>query len=105
VIGIGISAHEGQLFGLANQLLGLAAALGLLTLCVSAVVLWWRNRPAGALGLPAPKVNGFRIERGLAALILLLAVLLPVFGASLLVVAALDRWLSGTTLARPLPGA
>lgn len=91
VIGIGISAHEGQLFGLANQLLGLAAALGLLTLCVSAVVLWWRNRPAGELGLPAPKVSGFRIERGLAALIALLAVLLPVFGVSLLLVALADR--------------
>jgi uncharacterized iron-regulated membrane protein len=105
VIGIGISAHEGQLFGLANQLLGLAAALGLLTLCVSGVVLWWRNRPAGELGLPAPKVNGFRIERGLAALIVLLAILLPVFGASLVLVAALDRLISGTAFARALRGA
>jgi uncharacterized iron-regulated membrane protein len=105
VIGIGISAHEGQLFGLANQLLGLAAALGLITLCVSAVVLWWRNRPVGELGAPAPKVNGFRIERGLAALIVLLAILLPVFGASLLVVALLDRLISGTAPVRPHQGA
>jgi uncharacterized iron-regulated membrane protein len=93
VIGVGISAHEGQLFGLANQLLGLLAALGLITLCVSAVVLWWRRRPEGESGIPAPKISGFRIERGLAALILALAVLLPVFGASLIVVAAADHWL------------
>lgn len=105
VIGIGISAHEGQLFGLANQLLGLFAALGLITLCVSAVVLWWRKKPAGELGLPAPKVNGFRIERGLAVLIVGLAILLPVFGASLLVVAVVDRLISGTAAARRLQGA
>jgi len=95
VIGIGISAHEGQLFGLANQLLGLTAALGLITLCVSGVVMWWRRRPDGALGIPARKVDGFKIERALATLIVLLAVLLPVFGASLLVVAAIDRWVIG----------
>ncbi|HET9863716.1 MAG TPA: PepSY domain-containing protein [Steroidobacteraceae bacterium] len=97
VIGIGISAHEGQLFGLANQLLGLLAALGLITLCVSAVVLWWRKKPQGELGVPAPRVAGFRLERGLATLILALALLLPVFGASLLVVAAADRWLFTAT--------
>jgi uncharacterized iron-regulated membrane protein len=93
VIGIGISAHEGQLFGLANQLLGLATALGLVTICVSGVVMWWRRRPDGGLGVLAPKVAGFRIERGLALGILVLAVLLPVFGASLVFVAVADRLL------------
>ena len=103
VIGVGISAHEGQLFGLANQLLGLLAAIGLITLCISAIVLWWRRRPEGGLSLPAPKVPGFRIERGVAALILVLAILLPVFGASLLLVAAADRWIFGRPSA-PAPG-
>jgi uncharacterized iron-regulated membrane protein len=102
VIAIGISAHEGQLFGLANQLLGLAAALGLITLCVSAVAMWWRNRPETSLGIPARKVTGFKIERALAALIILLALLLPVFGASLIVVAAADR-LIFARLARSQP--
>ena len=41
VVGIGIAAHEGQLFGLTNQLLGLFTALGLIAVCVSAVVMWW----------------------------------------------------------------
>jgi uncharacterized iron-regulated membrane protein len=101
VIGVGISAHEGQLFGLANQLLGLAAAFGVILLCVSAVILWWRRRPQGSFGIPARKVAGFRIERTLAILITLLAVLLPVFGASLLVVAAVDRWLLAPRAATP----
>jgi uncharacterized iron-regulated membrane protein len=85
VIGVGIAAHEGQLFGLANQLLGLFTALGLITICISAVVMWWRRRPEGSLGLPAPRVEGFRITAPLIALIVVAGVLLPVLGAALLI--------------------
>ena len=88
VIGVGIAAHEGQLFGLANQLLGLFTALGLITICISAVVMWWRRRPEGSLGVPAPRVEGFRIQTPLVALIICLAILLPVLGASLLILGA-----------------
>ena len=73
VIGVGIAAHEGQLFGIANQLLGLATALGLIAMCVSAVVMWWRRRPEGALGVPAPRVEGFTIRLPLVAPIVCLA--------------------------------
>jgi uncharacterized iron-regulated membrane protein len=85
VIGIGIAAHEGQLFGLANQLLGLATALGLITLCVSSVIMWWRRRPGGSLGIPAPAVEGFFISTPLKVLIVCIGILLPVLGASLLI--------------------
>lgn len=85
VIGVGIAAHEGQLFGLANQLLGLFTALGLITICISAVVMWWRRRPEGSLGLPAPRVDGFRITAPFIALIVIAGALLPVLGASLLI--------------------
>jgi uncharacterized iron-regulated membrane protein len=85
VIGVGIAAHEGQLFGLANQLLGLFTALGLITMCISAVVMWWRRRPEGSLGLPAPRVEGFRIPAPLIALIVCAGALLPLLGASLLI--------------------
>src|SRR4029434_6989517 len=85
VIGVGIAAHEGQLFGVANQLLGLATALGLITMCVSAVVMWWRRRPDGSLGVPAPRVEGFTIRPPFIALIVCAGILLPVLGASLLI--------------------
>ena len=85
VIGVGIAAHEGQLFGIANQLLGLATALGLITLCVSAVVMWWRRRPEGSLGVPAPRVAEFRIHAPLIALIVVAGALLPLVGVSLLI--------------------
>jgi uncharacterized iron-regulated membrane protein len=48
----GVAAHEGQLFGLANQLLGLFTAICLITLSVSALILWWRRRPEKVLGAP-----------------------------------------------------
>jgi uncharacterized iron-regulated membrane protein len=96
-IHIGIAAHEGQLFGLANQLLGLFTALSLLAICVSAVVMWWRRRPGG-LGVPAPRVPEFRIGTGLWIGIVTLAVLLPVMGLSLVLL-----WLfgAGAKLLRP----
>jgi uncharacterized iron-regulated membrane protein len=84
VIGVGIAAHEGQLFGLANQLLGLATALGLIVVGASAVVMWWRRRPDGGLGVPAARVDGFTIGAPLMTLIVALGILLPVLGASLL---------------------
>jgi len=92
VIGVGIAAHEGQLFGLANQLLGLFTALGLITICISAVVMWWRRKPDGSLGVPEPRVEGFTIRAPLRALIVGLAILLPVLGASLLVIWGTTRW-------------
>jgi uncharacterized iron-regulated membrane protein len=91
IVGVGVAAHEGQLFGVANQLLGLFTALGLLTLCASAVVLWWRRRPGGSLGIPAPRVAEFRIGAVLMIAMLALGVVLPVFGASLLVLWVFDR--------------
>jgi uncharacterized iron-regulated membrane protein len=91
-VGIGIAAHEGQLFGPANQALGLVAALGLVTLCISAIVLWTRRRPAGKLGVPAPRIPGFRIGPALAGVIVLLALSLPVFGASVVLLALVTRF-------------
>ena len=37
IVGVGIAAHEGQLFAPLNQILGVLTALGLVTLCVSRV--------------------------------------------------------------------
>jgi uncharacterized iron-regulated membrane protein len=94
-INIGIAAHEGQLFGPANQLLGLMTALGLITLCASAVVMWLRRRPEGSLGIPAPRVAGFRITPALGIAIFALGVLLPMLGVALLLLVAttsVARW-------------
>lgn len=90
VVGVGIAAHEGRLFGWLNQLLGLLTAIGLLTLCVSAVVMWWKRRPDDTLGAPA-MLPDERLGPGLAVLILLLAICLPVLGISLVAIAIIER--------------
>lgn len=90
VVGYGIAAHEGQLFGLANQLLMLVTALGLVMLCVSAFIMWRRRAPDGVLGAP-PAIPNSRIGWGLAAIIVICGVLFPVLGVSLVAVALLER--------------
>lgn len=87
---IGISVHEGQLFGLTNQLLGLATAAGLVTLCVGAVVLWWRRRHVGVLGAPIP-IGRPRWGFGLILVILALAIYLPAMAISLVLVFLAER--------------
>ncbi|OQW48846.1 MAG: peptidase [Proteobacteria bacterium SG_bin6] len=90
LVGWGVAIHEGQAFGWANQLLNLLTALGLMLLSVSSVVLWLRRRPAGRLGAPPPRPRpGF--ARGFGVLLVLLGVLLPLFGLSLLAVLLVER--------------
>ena len=97
-VGVGVALHEGQLFGLGNQLLNLTVALGLLTASLSATLLWWRRRATGVLGAPLPEGQP-RFSPGLVAICLLLGVLLPEFGASLCVVLVLE-W----AVLRRIPG-
>ncbi|MBE2213925.1 MAG: PepSY domain-containing protein [Opitutaceae bacterium] len=92
----GIIAHEGQLFGLANQILGTVAALGVVLLAVSGLVLWWRRRPAGRLGAPA---SSSRVPHPVWIGAIGLAVLLPLLAASLACVATTD-WLMGRIVDR-----
>jgi len=90
IIGTGVAAHEGQLFGWLNQLLGVLTALGLITLVASSLTMWWKRRPTGTLGAP-PGVVGERIGVPLIALVMLFGVLLPLLGVSLIAVLAIER--------------
>ncbi|MDE1161835.1 MAG: PepSY domain-containing protein [Acidobacteriaceae bacterium] len=85
IVGVGVAAHEGQLFGLANQLLGLATAMGLVLLCASAAVLWWRRRSVGVLGAPMPMARP-RWSFALVTAVLALAAYLPAMMISLVLV-------------------
>lgn len=90
IVGYGVAVHEGQLFGLANQLLNVATAAGLVLLSVSSVILWWRRRPEGTLGAPTARPRkGLAI--GFFAVLLALGILLPLFGITLLAVVAAER--------------
>ena len=89
VIGVGVAVHEGQLFGWFNQLLGIFTALGLVLVSTSAVVLWWRRRLPGLLGaLPGRTASYAPL---LVVVILVLGVLLPFLGMSLVMTLLLEQ--------------
>ncbi len=91
-IGYGIAAHEGALFGLANQILGTLTALFLITLAVSGAVMWWRRRPTGLLGAPIP-LSRPRFGAILVTTIGALGLYLPLFGITLIAMLTLERTL------------
>ena len=90
IIGYGIAIHEGALFPPLNQILGVFTALGLITLCTSAVMMWWRRRPGGVLGAP-PALETAKYPGALLGLLVMLGVFLPLLGASMLLVLLIER--------------
>lgn len=92
-VGYGVAAHEGQLFGWPNQLLNLLVASGLATMSIAATILWLRRRPPGGWGVPAA-LPGRRVGVGAVLVMVLLGVLLPELGISLLLLAA-TAWVMG----------
>jgi len=82
VINYGIAWHEGQLFGLANQIMGLIIAVAVIGLSALGVTLWLKRRPAGQLGAPASASAG--LKPPIILLMVVLGIMLPLFGASML---------------------
>ncbi|MBH1945426.1 PepSY domain-containing protein [Erythrobacter sp. YJ-T3-07] len=94
-INVGIAWHEGALFGLANQIMGLIIALALIALSVLGVLMWLKRRPTGKLAAPP---RGGRLPRELIAVVAVLAILLPLFGVSLVAILLAEK--AGAVLAR-----
>ncbi len=94
VVNTGVAWHEGQLFGLANQLIGVATALGLIATSILGVLMWLKRRPRGGIGAP-PRV-GDRPARGAIAALIVLGILLPLFGLSVVIIAMADRIFAAT---------
>jgi uncharacterized iron-regulated membrane protein len=98
IVSIGIAAHEGQLFGWPNQLIGLITAAGLVLISVSGLILWWQRREQGVLGAPKVLLDP-RFSWGLITLIALFGVYLPLFGTSLIAVLLVEK-----LILRRIPG-
>lgn len=88
IVNTGVAWHEGQLFGWINQLIGVLTALALIAVSILGVVMWLKRRPQGQLGAPHA-IAGPR-KGWLIAIVVMLAVLLPLFGASLLILLIVD---------------
>jgi uncharacterized iron-regulated membrane protein len=83
----GIAVHQGQEYGPLNRYLMLAGCIAIVLLAVSSVTMWWKRRPKGQLGLPAAP----RATRGLITIIVLVGLIYPLVGATLILAAAADR--------------
>lgn len=85
----GIAVHTGGQYGLVNQLVMLAGCLAIIALSAVGAILWWRRRPAG--GLAAPQPLGPAGVSAFALVALLLGLIFPLLGLSVLAALAIDR--------------
>lgn len=88
-ISVGISAHEGQLFGWFNQLLSLLTTIGLTLVSITGFILWRKRKPDQVLGAPPPMQNA-RVTKTVWLITLGLALFLPLLAISLLVLTILE---------------
>jgi uncharacterized iron-regulated membrane protein len=82
----GVMVHLGREFGLANQIFNLVICLAIIGFAVSGLAMWWTRRPNGEIGAPAKHEDGDRLPWPIMATTLVVAVVFPLVGASLLVV-------------------
>ncbi|WP_166418399.1 PepSY-associated TM helix domain-containing protein [Cochlodiniinecator piscidefendens] len=89
-ISLGISFHQGELYGPLNIVQNTLAAILGVFLSVSGFVAWWMRRPAGSIGVPT--TPDAKLSAGVIIAIVVMMVLLPLMGLSLIVALCLD-WL------------
>ncbi len=87
----GIALHEGRRFGVLNFWASLLFCVGVIVLCSTGPLMWWRRRPTGG-GLAAPRGKlPIRPTWWVVALLVALGLFLPLFGISLVIVLLLDQ--------------
>jgi len=84
---LGVQFHEGRLFGAANQIINLAAILILIALALTGPLMWWTRRPKGQLAPPTVPRDA-RVSAAVAGIATVLALFLPLFGLSVLLILA-----------------
>ncbi len=96
----GIAMHMGNQFGLLTRILATIACLGVITSALTGLLMWWIRRPSGRSGLPGPASAGTRASTPKRAVIavslaaVVLGLIFPVFGLSLLVVLGVEAVLA-----------
>lgn len=93
-VSYGTSLHMGRYFGLANQIICAVLSLGLAAMAVTGTVMWWKRRPAAKLGAPS-RERGTPPMRGWIAGLVLLGIVFPLMGMTIVAVWLIDRLLFG----------
>jgi uncharacterized iron-regulated membrane protein len=86
----GIALHQGDM-GLLNIVLNTVFCLAVVLFSVSAAVMWWKRRPAGALRMVAPPMPvNMPMWKGAIAIVIVLGIMFPLAGVAVLTVILLD---------------
>lgn len=96
----GIAMHMGTQFGVLTRILATVACIGVILSAFTGLFMWWHRRPSGRSGLPGPVSDATRagtpkraaVAVSVAAVVL--GLLFPVFGVSLLVVLGVEAVLA-----------
>lgn len=96
IVALGITLHKGTEFGLINQLISLAICLGIILVAVSGFYLWLKRKPGKGMG--APKGPPAKSIKWFILVLIVLGVLFPLVGLSLLVV-----WIADYLIIRRIP--
>ncbi|MEK2687443.1 PepSY-associated TM helix domain-containing protein [Bdellovibrio sp. GT3] len=88
----GISLHQGELFGWVNQLIAFMTCLALILICISGLMMWWKRRPSGKFGAPPSPES--KSPYWFIGFFIVMSVLFPLVGASLVAVLVLDLIIS-----------
>lgn len=86
--------HVGSVLGMTSKIVWLAACMVLIAMPFTGLWMWWKRRPKGQSGFPRSQSLGV-VPTWVWIAIAVLAVLLPVFGISIVVIIAGD-WLLRT---------
>lgn len=90
IVSQGIGLHEGRSLGPVSFWMSASFCLAVLFLCVTGPLMWWRRRPRdGSFGAPRGRMP-VRSTWWLAGILVVLGLVLPLFGATLLAVLLLD---------------
>lgn len=87
---LGVQTHMGTQFGIVSRIAMTAACLLVVWAAFSGLVMYWKRRRSGT-GFPRRPVDA-SLQRGMIILAVVLAVVYPLWGASVLVVLLLDKF-------------
>lgn len=88
---LGVRLHEGRLFGSLNQFMNLAAVIVLIGMIITGFIMWLQRKPGGSLGAPRTAPS-FTPEKNLILTIIVLGIVLPLAGASMLLFWSWDKF-------------
>lgn len=90
---VGISLHMGQ-WGIWNYIVNTLFCLGIITICITGIVMWWIRRPTSKVRLGAPtKPKNLTAWKQAVWFILPVSLLFPLGAAAMIGVLILDRTL------------